>query len=85
MGLGMDIPISTPIGTTHVQVPIENVVSSAIDAAWPNLQKKIQTELETSGRAEIDRGLKKADTLGYTLTVLLIGAIVGSAWWVKKG
>lgn len=44
-GLGLDVPIHFPvIGTQHFQIPIEDMAKHAVDAAWPDIQAKIQTE-----------------------------------------
>lgn len=90
-GLGTDIPITTPIGTTSVSIPIDQIVSNAIDAAWPAIKIKLDAETDSilikaqpKLRTEIDRGLGEARTTGYTLAFILVAAIAASAWWVRS-
>lgn len=95
-GLGLDIPIKTPIGTQTISVPVESAAKAAAEAAWPVLQKKMEAELpklvskavaqaQPKLRAEIDRGLKEAKKTGYVIGFFVVAAIAASAWWVKKG
>jgi hypothetical protein len=90
--LGMDIPIKTPVGTQHIDVPIEAIANKAVEAAWPSVQQKLQAEAtsilnkaQPRLRTEIDRGLKEAKKTGYILGFMIVASVVGAAWWVKKG
>jgi len=92
VALGMDIPIKTPVGTQHIDVPIEAIANKAIEAAWPNLQQKLEAEstkilnqAQPRLRSEIDRGLKQARTTGYIIGAAIVASVFAAAWWVKKG
>lgn len=87
VALGAVYPIKfpSPIGTQNVNIPVEQMATDAINAAWPTLQSKLNTELPKLVA-------KAAPTLQNQVRgplilagVVVVGAIAAAAWWVKKG
>lgn len=44
-GLGMDFTISTPFGNQTISLPVEQITATAVNSAWPAVQKKIAAEM----------------------------------------
>lgn len=84
-GLGLDIPIKTPLGTQNVSIAIEPIANAVVAAAWPALQQKIEAEVIPRMRTEISAAGKEAKQTSYVLGAVVVAAIFASAWWVKKG
>lgn len=45
IGLGYDLPIKTPVGTTSVSIPLEKAAADAVNMMWPAVKAKMEAEL----------------------------------------
>lgn len=44
-GLGYDLPITTPIGTQRISIPVEQLVKDSLNMAWPQVRGKLMAEV----------------------------------------
>jgi hypothetical protein len=97
LALGATFTIGTPLGNQKVDVPIDKMADAVVASAYPDLEKKMLTELvpkmvpamikhpavqsQIAAAQAQAEAAKKQAVIG---AVLILGSIWAAAWWIKK-
>ena len=96
-GLGLVLSINTPFGPQKFDIPVEQIAQvagkAAVDAAWPEIQKRIAadlpgvvdqafTEAQPKLRAESERAVNSVTMRGAMIAAGLALVMIGTGYWI---
>ncbi len=98
-GFGMDVVIQTPLGPQTFVIPVEEMAAtagrSAVEAAWPEVQKHLYEEIpvvvdrsldaaQPRIRSEADRAVNRATLHAGIIAVGIASVVVMTGAWIRR-
>ena len=89
--LGANFTISTPFGNQTIGIPVEQMATTAVNAAWPTFQSKIQAALPgllkqamPAVQAQEAAVVSQVNRTVFLLGATLVGAIGLAVWAIRR-
>jgi len=84
--LGLNYPITLPVvGTQNINVPVDKMAQDAINAAWPVLKARLDSELPAIIAKSAPAAMGQLRNQVLIAIGVHLAAIALAALWIKKG